>query len=285
MKRILITGCQGQLGKELNRFYAHKSDIEIVNTDVQEMDITDQKSVMQKIKEVNPDIIINCAAHTAVDNCEKEEELAYQINAIGPKNLSCAANEVNAVLIHLSSDYVFDGKKGSPYVEGDEYAPQSVYGRTKLQGEDFVRRIAKKYFVIRTAWLYGEGKNFVNAMLKAAENKKRIRVVCDQVGTPTSTKEVAKVIDILCESNQYGTYHATCEGECSWFEFAKTIFAYTGIDTLVEPIQTGEYNAIAERPLYSVLENKKLKTIMGYQMADWHDALKEYLQERNLLNE
>lgn len=283
MKKILITGCRGQLGKELNRFYEGKKNVEIFNTDVEEMDITDLDSVMTRLKEINPDIVINCAAHTAVDNCETEEELAYKINAIGPRNLSYGVNEVNAILIHISSDYVYDGKKTTPYVEGDSYNPQSVYGKTKLQGEEFVRQIARKFFVIRTAWLYGEGKNFVNSMLKAAEKGNEIRVVCDQRGTPTSAYEVVKVIDALCRSDKYGTYHATCEGECSWYEFARTIFEYTGINAKVEAVTTEEYNAVAERPAYSVLENKELKEKIGYQMAEWHLALKVYLKERNLL--
>ena len=283
MKKILITGSQGQLGKALNEFYKNDSDVQIVNTDISEMNITDAEDVMQTVRQIKPDIIINCAAHTQVDACETDQERAYQINAAGPKNLSEAANEVDAVLVHLSSDYVFDGEKRQPYVEGDSYNPQSVYGETKLAGEEFVRRIAGKYFVVRTAWLYGEGKNFVNTMLRQAETKDTVRVVGDQFGTPTSAKEVAKVIDLLCRSDKYGTYHATCEGSCSWAEFTRAIYKMCGKDVSVIPVTTEEYGAPAKRPAYSILENKKLKEEFGYTMAEWQEALREYLAERNLI--
>lgn len=283
MKRILITGSQGQLGKALNNFYQSKKDVQLINTDVCELNITDSEEVMLKVKEVNPDIIINCAAHTQVDACETDKERAYQINALGPKNLSLAANVVDAILVHISSDYVFDGEKRTPYIEGDKYFPQSVYGETKLAGEEFVRKIAKKYYVIRTAWLYGDGKNFINAMLRKAELGHCVRVVGDQFGTPTSAEEVVKVIDLLCSSVKYGTYHATCEGSCSWAEFAENIFKLCGKEMKVISVSTEEYGAPAKRPAYSILDNKKLRDEFGYVMAEWHDALKKYLADRGLI--
>lgn len=282
MKTILITGSRGQLGIAINKFYADRQDVQIINTDVQELDITDKADVMKKVKQFHPDIIINCAAHTQVDACETEEEKAYLLNAEGPRILSLAANEVDAVLVHISSDYAFDGRKTTPYVEGDAYNPQSVYGKTKLAGEEFVRNIAKKYFIVRTAWLYGEGKNFVNTMLKLAENHKEVRVVADQFGTPTSAEEVAKVIGLLCESEKYGTYHATCEGACSWAEFSETIFALCGKDTKVIRVSTDEYGAPASRPLYSILENRKLAQEFGYRMEAWENAFRKYIKDRGL---
>ena len=160
MKTIFITGCQGQLGKALNAFYSGRSDIQLVNTDVKDLDITDKEAVLRKVSETKPDIIINCAAYTKVDECEEHEEEAYQINVVGVRNLCYAANAAGAVMMQISTDYVFGGEKKTPYVEEDAYAPRSVYGRTKMAGEQAVLEIAEKYFIVRTAWLYGEGKNF-----------------------------------------------------------------------------------------------------------------------------
>ena len=283
MKKILITGSHGQMGRALNDFYGGSEAVRLINTDVDELNITDKQEVMEKIREIAPDIIINCAAHTQVDACETDEERAYQINAAGPYHLSLAANEVDAVLVHISSDYVFDGKKEGAYVEGDPYNPQSVYGKTKLEGEELVRKTAHRYFIVRTEWLYGEGRNFVNTMLKLSETNDSVRVVNDQYGGPTSAEEVVKVIDLLCHSEKYGTYHATCEGVCSWAEFTKKIFELCGKSTKVIQVTTEEYGAAAKRPANSVLENKKLKETFGYQMADWEDALKKYLKDRKLI--
>lgn len=283
MKKVLITGSQGQLGKAINEYYQDDCRYELINTDVAELDITDEKKVMDMICKCQPDVIINCAAHTQVDACEHDKERAYLINAIGPKNLSLAANKVGSVIVHLSSDYVFDGEKKVPYIEGDKYDPQSVYGETKLAGEELVRAIAEKYFVIRTAWLYGEGKNFVNTMLKLAETREIIKVVKDQYGTPTSAEEVVKVIDLLIGSTEYGTYHATCEGSCSWYEFTQKIFELCGKKTQIIPVTTQEYGAEAKRPLYSVLENRMLKEKFNYSMANWEKALEKYLKDRNLM--
>ena len=285
MKKILITGCHGQMGKALNVFYEGDKNVCLVNTDVGELNITDQEEVMQKIGEISPDIIINCAAHTQVDACETDQERAYQINAVGPYYLSLAANAVGAVIVHISSDYVFDGTKEGSYVEGDKYNPQSVYGKTKLEGEELVRKTADRYFVVRTVWLYGEGKNFLNTMLELSEKNESVRVVDDQFGAPTSAEEVTKVIDLLCHSDKYGTYHATCEGVCTWPGFTKKIFELCGKKTKVIPVTTEEYGAAAKRPANSILENRLLEENFGYRMADWEDALKKYLRDRKLIIE
>ena len=285
MRKILITGSQGQLGKALNKFYADNQEVQLINTDVGELDITNEEAVMEKVLSIHPDVIINCAAHTQVDKCEEEQDKAYLINAIGPKNLSEAANQVGAVFVHLSSDYVFDGAKNRPYVEGDKYNPQSIYGKTKLEGEEFVRKIAEKYYIVRTAWLYGDGHNFVNTMLKLAQTRESVKVVEDQYGTPTSVEEVVKVIDLLTASEKYGTYHATCEGKCNWCQFTRKIYQLCGMTTQVIPVSTEEYGAAAKRPAYSVLENRMLKENFDYSMADWEDALKKYLTEKKLVKE
>ena len=285
MRKILITGSQGQLGKALNKFYADNQEVQLINTDVGELDITNEEAVMEKVLSIHPDVIINCAAHTQVDKCEEEQDKAYLINAIGPKNLSEAANQVGAVIVHLSSDYVFDGAKNRPYVEGDKYNPQSIYGKTKLEGEEFVRKIAEKYYIVRTAWLYGDGHNFVNTMLKLAQSRESVKVVEDQYGTPTSVEEVVKVIDLLTASEKYGTYHATCEGKCNWCQFTRKIYQLCGMTTQVIPVSTEEYGAAAKRPAYSVLENRMLKENFDYSMADWEDALKKYLTEKKLVKE
>lgn len=283
MKKILITGCHGQIGNALNRFYKENQDVHIVNTDVEDMDIADADKVMQVVCKNRPDIIVNCAAYTKVDACETNEDTAYRVNAEGPKNLSLAANAIDAVLVHISSDYVFDGEKKEPYTETDAYHPKSVYGRTKMMGDEFVSQIARKYFIVRTAWLYGEGKNFLLTMLKLAESKTEVQVVSDQFGTPTSAMEVVKVIDLLCRSDQYGVYHATCEGSCSWAEFANRIFRLCDLDTRVIPVTTEDYGAAADRPKYSVLENKRLKSEFGYVMPGWEVALKQYLTDKGFL--
>ncbi|MBR2949566.1 MAG: dTDP-4-dehydrorhamnose reductase [Lachnospiraceae bacterium] len=279
MKKIIVTGCNGQLGRAVNEYYKNASDISFVNTDVEELDITSIDAVMKLAREVQPYAIINCAAHTAVDACEKEYDRAFQINAIGPRNLAIAARETGAKLVHISTDYVFDGKGTRPYVETDPTDPQSAYGSTKLAGEEFVKAFADRYFILRTAWLYGDGKNFAKTMLRLSETYDKVRVVNDQVGSPTSTVELTKAINALLFSDNYGIFHATCEGSCAWDEFAREIFRLAGKNTVVEGITTAEYNAPAPRPAYSILENRMLKLTTDFMFADWHDAIAVYLKE------
>ncbi|MCH5257042.1 MAG: dTDP-4-dehydrorhamnose reductase [Lachnospiraceae bacterium] len=277
MKKIIVTGCNGQLGRAVNKLYAGNNNYELVNTDVGELDITDVDQVMSFAREVKPYAIINCAAHTAVDACETEVDKAYRINAIGPRNLSIASTELGAKMIHISTDYVFDGKGNRPYTEFDPVGPQGMYGVTKLAGENFVKEFADKYFIIRTAWLYGDGKNFVKIMLNKAETEDKVRVVRDQVGSPTSTKELARAIAYLLPTENYGLFHGTCEGDCSWSEFAEEIFRLAGKKTQVEGITTEEYGAPAARPAYSILENYMFKLTSDFMFADWHDAIADYI--------
>ena len=282
MKKIIVTGCNGQLGIAINKQYAGNQDIELVNTDVAELDITNIDKVMELAREVKPYAIINCAAHTNVNACETDVDNAYRINAVGPRNLSIAAVETGAKLVQVSTDYVFAGNADKPYIEFDQTDPQGVYGASKLAGENFVRDFAKDYFIIRTAWLYGEGKNFVKTMLRLSETNDKVKVVKDQIGCPTSAAELAKAICYLLPTENYGIFHGTCEGFCSWAEFTEEIFRLVGKKTQVEAITTAEYMkdnpSSAPRPAYSVLEDYMLKLTTDFRFADWHDAIAEYLR-------
>lgn len=288
MKKILVTGCNGQLGRAIRKEYA-ASDVEFINTDVVEgegvvsLDITDVDAVLKLVRAEKPDVITNCAAHTNVDKCEEQWDLAYKINAIGPRNLSIAATEADAKMIHVSTDYVFEGNGTRPYTEFDAPNPVSAYGKTKLEGENFVKEFAKKHFILRTAWLYGDGKNFVKTMLALAENHDELNVVCDQVGTPTSAVELAKMIHYLEGTENYGTFHATCEGDTNWADFAEAIFKRAGKNVKVNHVTSKQYKemnpASANRPAYSILEDYMIKLTSDFVMADWQDALDVYMKE------
>ena len=218
MKKIMITGCNGQLGRALNSLYEKEQNIEIINTDVfsgdhiTPLDITDVDAVLSFVKERKPDAIINCAAHTNVDKCETDIDNAYKINAVGPRNLSLAATETGAKLMHISTDYVFPGTESRALTEFDVVGPVSMYGKTKLAGENFVKEFSEKHFIIRTAWLYGDGKNFVKTMLRLAQDHDEVSVVKDQFGTPTSALELAKAIRYLLPTEDYGLFHGNFEG-------------------------------------------------------------------------
>lgn len=287
MKKILVTGCNGQLGRAVRAVYAEE-DVEFINTDVAEaegnraLDITDVNAVCSLVEEAKPDVIINCAAHTNVDACETQWDAAYRINALGPRNLSIAAAKTGAKLIHVSTDYVFEGNGTKPYTEFDEIHPISAYGKTKAEGERFVRDFAGKYFIFRTAWLYGDGKNFVKTMLRLSESHDEVSVVEDQQGSPTSALELARAIRHFEPTENYGIFHATCEGATNWADFAEEIFARAGKKTKVRHVTSEEYArmnpASAKRPAYSILENYMMKLTGDYRMADWRDALDEYMK-------
>ena len=282
MKKIIITGCNGQLGRAMNK-ELEGSEYELVNTDVAELDITNLDDVIAFVEKEKPYAIVNCAAYTAVDACEVNVDLAYRINAIGPRNLAIAAEKFGAKLVHVSTDYVFGGDGDRPYTEFDEPAPKSMYGTTKLAGEEFVKSFSKHYFIVRTAWLYGEGKNFLRTMLRLSESHDEITVVDDQLGSPTSAAELARAIVWLLPTESYGTYHGTCEGFCSWADFTEAIFRKTGKSTKVVRVSTAQYMEAhpesAARPAYSVLDNYMLRLTGGYTFADWESALDEYIKE------
>lgn len=279
MKKVIVTGCNGQLGRAINQLYTGSTEYEFVNTDVGELDITDVEEVMKFVRAIKPYAIINCAAYTAVEACETEVDTAYRINAIGPRNLSIAASETGARLMHVSTDYVFDGNASSPYKEFDPVGPQGVYGASKLAGENFVKEFADRYFIVRTAWLYGDGKNFVKTMLRLSESHDVVKVVKDQVGSPTSADELAKAIAYLLPTENYGLFHGTCEGDCSWAEFAKEIFRLAGKKTTVEAITSEEYGAAVKRPAYSILDNYMFRLTGDYVFADWHEAIEKYIRQ------
>lgn len=298
--KVLITGANGQLGRELTKQYLEKGSIELILTSTGDLDInkytckyntvihkakleiTNETNVNEVINDYKPDVVINCAAHTAVDKCETDEENAYKINAIGPKYLAIAANAINSEIVQVSTDYVFDGEGNAPLVETDKVNPQTVYGNTKLQGEIFVIENNLKHYIVRTAWLYGDGNNFVKTMLKLSETNKTLKVVNDQKGTPTSTVDLAKVIIKLIENKAYGLYHCTCKGECTWYDFAREIFKIKRIDTQVISCTTDEFPRPAKRPKYSVLRNQELENSIGDITRDWKESLREYLENFGL---
>lgn len=289
--KVLLTGADGQLGRAFNELLKNEKEVVLINTvrkrkgteylfsgKIIEMNISDSKMVNQVIETEKPDVIINCAAFTKVDLCESEQETAEQVNAGGPENLAKAAEAIGAKYVQVSTDYVFDGEGNHPYVEEDTTAPATVYGKTKLAGEEAALKYCKKTFVVRTAWLYGDGANFLRTMLCLAEKNKEVRVVNDQIGTPTTAMELARMIWHLIQTEKYGIYHGSCEGAASWYEFAVEIFKKFGCDVKVNPITTKEYPTPAKRPKYSVLENRHLKEETGYQMKDWKEALDEYVE-------
>ena len=288
MKKILLTGCQGQLGRAIRREYGDGANFLLTELSAGEgisaLDISDADQVRAAVGEFLPDVIINCAAYTNVDGCEKNEDLAYKANAIGPKNLAEAAAEHGARLVHISTDYVFRGDGTRPYVETDEPDPISAYGRTKLAAENFVRDTFDDYLILRTAWLYGEGKNFVRTMLAVAENHDEVSVVCDQKGSPTSAKELAAMIRFLLSTGATGLFHATCEGDTNWADFTEEIYRLAKKKVRVNHVTSEQYAAAnpdaANRPKYSILENAHLKEITDrFSMAHWEDAIREYLRD------
>ena len=293
MKKVLVTGCNGQIGRAIQKEYA--GDVTFILTDVAEgegitsLDITDIDAVMSLVLNEKPDVIINCAALTNVDGCEKMWDLAYKINAIGPRNLAIAATAVGAKLVHVSTDYVFAGTERTPRTEFDTPDPISAYGKTKLEGEQFVRQFAEKFFILRTAWLYGDGKNFVKTMVRVAKTHDEVSVVCDQFGSPTSAVELAKMIHFLEGTDNYGIFHATCEGETNWADFTEAFYAKLGITAKVNHITSEEYARMnpeaAKRPAYSNLDNYMLRlTTNQFAMANWEDALDVYLKDFDMEN-
>ena len=284
MKKIIVTGCNGQLGHAVNKIYENSREYECVNTDVAQLDITDIDDVNRLVGDIRPYAIINCAAHTNVNGCETDIDNAYRINAIGPRNLSIAASKYGAKLVHVSTDYVFDGNANIPYTEFDTPNPQAVYGKTKLAGENFVKEFAKEYFIVRTAWLYGDGKNFVKTMLGLSQNHDKVTVVGDQFGSPTSADELAKAIAYLLPTDNYGLFHGTCEGSTNWADFTREIYKLAGKSTTVETVTTQQYNknasgVIAPRPAYSILDNYMFRLTTDFMFAQWEKAIAEYIND------
>ena len=274
---VLLMGARGQLGVDLTA--ALSPEHAVTAWDVTELDITDLDAVIRAVRAQKPDLILNAAAYTDVDGCESHQELAYRVNAIGPRNLAIGALETDASLLHISTDFVFDGETDTPYLEFDPVNPQSVYGKSKLAGEQAIREISPRHYILRTAWLYGHnGHNFVKTMLRLAGERDSISVVNDQVGTPTTTADLIEAIKAVMGSGAYGTYHATCEGACSWYDFAVAIFDYAGVSVKVEPTSTEALGRPAKRPAYSVLANFMLENQLHVSLRDWESALCAYMK-------
>lgn len=280
--RVLITGAKGQLGIQLAKILKEKkseigqipecyNDAEVVGYDVAELDITDKEKVL---KLDGFDVIFNCAAYTNVNKCEQEEELAYKVNAIAAENLALLAKKMGAKLVHVSTDYVFDGEKEGIYSEDDECNPQSAYGRTKRAGEEKIIDSCDKYFIVRTAWLYGYyGNNFVKTIRKIAIENESIKVVADQFGDPTNANDLAHHLLLLGATDKYGIYHCTGNGTCSWHDFASEIVKVFGISCDVKKCTTEEYPTPAKRPKNSALSHKNLENAVGDKMRPWKEAL------------
>lgn len=286
---ILVTGADGQLGREIihilksgsaqigkiNKIY-QSSKLLGANREI--LDITSLDNVRRVFDEFDPDIVINTAAFTHVDNCETNQDLASKVNALGAKNLAMVCEELGAKLIHLSTDYVFDGSSKTPYREYDLASPINVYGKTKYLGEVYVRDFCTKYFIIRTSWLYGySGKNFVKTILRVATEKEHIDVVDDQLGSPTNAEDLAYHILKVALTNDYGIYHCTGNGSCSWFEFARKIIEFSKSNCTVNPIKTEKLKRPAKRPSYSLLDNLMLRCTVKDEMRRWEDALEVFI--------
>ena len=325
-QKILVTGAKGQLGKKIIELLS--SEYELVLTDSDEMDITDKDKVFEVIGKEKPDFIIHGAAYTRVDDAEEKTDLCRKINAEGSKNVALAAKANNTTMLYISTDFVFDGKLGlgtqdsglsrspkaqdlkpKPYTEEDETNPESVYAQTKLEGENFVREICPKYYILRTAWLFGElpeghpGTNFVEAMLKLSKERDSLNVVSDQIGSPTYTEDLVKIIQRIIRSEglglraqdaqdprpktqdpalvPYGIYHVSGTGEASWYDFAKEIFEQTNTKIDLKPITSAEYPQKAKRPSYSYMDKSKIEKALGIKIRPWQEMLRDYLSNRS----
>ncbi len=277
--KVLVTGAKGMLGTDLVACLASRGH-RVVGVDVDELDITRRREVVREVTRLRPDVLINAAAYTDVDGSETNEELAFRVNAEAVENLARACLEAGCRLIHISTDYVFDGKKEGSYREDDLPRPVGVYGRSKWEGEKRLRGILPEACVIRTAWLYGKaGKNFVKAILAQAERKGTLRVVDDQRGSPTYTRDLAAALATSAELGLTGTYHVTNRGACTWLEFARTILDLAGRrDVEVLPISTAELGRPAPRPANSVLDVGKFEAATGLLLPPWQEALADYLR-------
>lgn len=275
--KVLVTGVKGQLGYDVVK-ELEKRGIEAVGVDIQEMDITDADSVNRVICEAAPDAVIHCAAYTAVDAAEDNEELCRRVNADGTQHIADVCKKLDIKMIYISTDYVFEGQGERFWEPEDERKPQSVYGQTKYEGELAVQNTLEKYFIVRIAWVFGvNGKNFIKTMLNLSKTHDTIRVVNDQFGSPTYTYDLARLLVDMVLTEKYGVYHATNEGVCSWYDFACAIFQEAGISMHVVPVTTEEYGAKANRPANSRMSKEKL-TQMGFErLPDWQDALKRYI--------
>ena len=277
--KVLVTGAKGQLGTDLMN-ELEKRGIEGIGVDVQEMDITDAEACRRVIKNSGADAVIHCAAYTAVDAAEDNVDLCRRINGEGTRNVAQACKEADVKLMYISTDYVFDGQGTRPWEPDDERHPLNVYGQTKYEGELAVEELSDKYFIVRIAWVFGvAGKNFIKTMLRLGKERGAVSVVDDQIGSPTYTYDLAKLLVDMIQTDKYGRYHATNEGLCSWYEFAKEIFRQAGMDVPVTPVSSDAFPAKATRPSNSRLNKDKLSENGFERLPAWQDALGRFLKE------
>jgi len=285
MRRILVIGAKGMLGRDLvkilhSTFHTNKrSDWEILEWDIDEMDIREGKKTVTKIESFRPEIVINVAAYTDVDGCESNEEKAFAVNAEGMKHVALGALRCRAKVVYLSTDYIFDGKKKEPYLEDDPPNPLNVYGRSKWKGEQYVRELVKDALIVRTQWLYGRyGNNFVNSILRQAREKKVLSIVNDQIGSPTYTVDLSEAISVLLQYDARGVFHIANSDLCTWYTFGQAILKLSGMERVkVIPISSKELGRPAIRPAYSVLHCQKLKQVTGMSLRPWSEALRDFI--------
>lgn len=277
--RILVTGASGQLGYDVERELERRG-IEHLGTLSRELDITDRAAVEHLMQSYRPDAVVHCAAYTKVDLAEDEPERCWAVNADGTRNLAAACREIGAKMLYISTDYVFPGTGERSYETGDPTGPVNTYGRSKLAGELAVQSLLEKYFIVRISWVFGKnGNNFVKTMLRLAETKAELSVVCDQIGSPTYTADLAPLLCDMVQTERYGVYHATNEGMCAWSEFAEAIFELAGRQVVVHPIPTSAYPTRAVRPLNSRMSKERLRDNGFQELPEWKNALARYLKE------
>ncbi len=275
--KVLVTGVKGQLGFDVMN-ELKKRGLEAVGADIEEMDITDEESVNRFIMDAKPDAVIHCAAYTAVDAAEENEDICRRVNADGTRNIAKVCKELDCKMIYISTDYVFDGQGSRPWEPDEERHPLNVYGQTKYEGELAVQELLEKYFIVRIAWVFGvNGKNFVKTMLNLAQTHDTLTVVNDQYGSPTYTYDLARLLVDMVQTDKYGIYHATNEGICTWYEFACEIFKQANVSVKVLPVSAAEYRAKAKRPENSRMSKEKLTENGFERLPSWQDALGRYL--------
>lgn len=282
--KVLVTGVKGQLGYDVVR-ELQKRGHEAVGVDIDEMDITDAVAVERVMTEVQPDAVIHCSAYTAVDRAEEDIEICRRVNVDGTENIAKICKKLNCKMLYLSTDYIFSGDGERPWEPDDEASPLNAYGQSKYDGELVLKKYVEKYFIVRISWVFGiNGNNFIKTMLRLGRENGAVKVVDDQIGSPTYTYDLARLLVDMIQSDRYGAYHATNEGICSWYEFAKEIFRAAGMDNVsVTPVKSGEFPVKAKRPKNSRMSKEKLVTNGFSLLPAWQDAVARYIKELNLL--
>ncbi len=280
--KFLITGAKGQLAKEFIRVFSKKG-ISFVALSREELDITNFEKVFSAVKEIKPDVVINCAAYNNVDSAEKEKDKAFLVNAIGPYNLAIACEETKSLLVHFSTDYVFDGRKEGLYTEEDELNPLNEYGKSKLFGESFIKTQTENHLIFRTSWVYGKGKqNFLYKLTQWAQNQEYLRIACDEFSVPTSTRTIVEVTVKAVEQGLTGLYHLVNSGSTSRFEWAREYFRLKGINKFIYPVYQADFNLPAKRPRFSAMSNEKIQNVLGIEINHWEEELAKCLLEFSL---